>query len=402
MNAFNPAHFRAQFPALADAGVYLDSAATALKPQAVIEATHQFYSLSAGNVHRSQFAEAQKLTARYEAARDQVAALLNAPAGKNIVWTRGTTEAINMVAQSYMRPRLQPGDEIIVSEAEHHANLVPWLMVAQQTGAQVIKLPLTAEGLPDVGQLDALITPRSRLLAIGQMSNVTGGCPDLARAITRAHAAGMVVMVDGAQGAVHFPADVQKLDIDFYAFSGHKMYGPTGIGALYGKSGLLDAMSPWLGGGKMITEVTFDGFKTQPVPYRLEAGTPNVAGVIGLSAALEWLEEIDMPQAESYSRGLATLAEDALAKRPGFRSFRCQDSSLLAFDFAGVHHSDMVTLLAESGIALRAGQHCAQPLLAALGVSGTLRASFAPYNTRSDVDALVSAVDRALEILVDE
>ncbi|WP_318386251.1 cysteine desulfurase CsdA [Enterobacter sp.] len=402
MNAFNPAHFRAQFPALADAGVYLDSAATALKPQAVIEATHQFYSLSAGNVHRSQFAEAQKLTARYEAARDQVAALLNAPAGKNIVWTRGTTEAINMVAQSYIRPRLQPGDEIIVSEAEHHANLVPWLMVAQQTGAQVIKLPLTAEGLPDVGQLDALITPRSRLLAIGQMSNVTGGCPDLARAITRAHAAGMVVMVDGAQGAVHFPADVQKLDIDFYAFSGHKMYGPTGIGALYGKSELLDAMSPWLGGGKMITEVTFDGFKTQPVPYRLEAGTPNVAGVIGLSAALEWLEEIDMPQAESYSRGLATLAEDALAKRPGFRSFRCQDSSLLAFDFAGVHHSDMVTLLAESGIALRAGQHCAQPLLAALGVSGTLRASFAPYNTRSDVDALVSAVDRALEILVDE
>ncbi len=402
MNAFNPAHFRAQFPALADAGVYLDSAATALKPQAVIEATHQFYSLSAGNVHRSQFAEAQKLTARYEAARDQVAALLNAPAGKNIVWTRGTTEAINMVAQSYMRPRLQPGDEIIVSEAEHHANLVPWLMVAQQTGAQVIKLPLTAEGLPNVGQLDALITPRSRLLAIGQMSNVTGGCPDLARAITRAHAAGMVVMVDGAQGAVHFPADVQKLDIDFYAFSGHKMYGPTGIGALYGKSELLDAMSPWLGGGKMITEVTFDGFKTQPVPYRLEAGTPNVAGVIGLSAALEWLEEIDMPQAESYSRGLATLAEDALAKRPGFRSFRCQDSSLLAFDFAGVHHSDMVTLLAESGIALRAGQHCAQPLLAALGVSGTLRASFAPYNTRSDVDALVSAVDRALEILVDE
>ncbi|WP_318368478.1 cysteine desulfurase CsdA [Enterobacter sp.] len=402
MNAFNPAHFRAQFPALADAGVYLDSAATALKPQAVIEATHQFYSLSAGNVHRSQFAEAQKLTARYEAARDQVAALLNAPAGKNIVWTRGTTEAINMVAQSYIRPRLQPGDEIIVSEAEHHANLVPWLMVAQQTGAQVIKLPLTAEGLPDVGQLDALITPRSRLLAIGQMSNVTGGCPDLARAITRAHAAGMVVMVDGAQGAVHFPADVQKLDVDFYAFSGHKMYGPTGIGALYGKSELLDAMSPWLGGGKMITEVTFDGFKTQPVPYRLEAGTPNVAGVIGLSAALEWLEEIDMPQAESYSRGLATLAEDALAKRPGFRSFRCQDSSLLAFDFAGVHHSDMVTLLAESGIALRAGQHCAQPLLAALGVSGTLRASFAPYNTRSDVDALVSAVDRALEILVDE
>lgn len=401
MNAFSPAHFRAQFPALADAGVYLDSAATALKPQAVIEATHQFYSLSAGNVHRSQFAEAQRLTARYEAARDQVARLLNAESGKNIVWTRGTTEAINMVAQCYARPRLQPGDEIIVSEAEHHANLVPWLMVAEQTGAKVVKLSLGADLLADVARLPEFITPRSRILALGQMSNVTGGCPDLARAISLAHASGMVVMVDGAQGVVHFPADVQQLDIDFYAFSGHKLYGPTGIGALYGKAALLEEMTPWLGGGKMITEVTFDGFKTQEVPYRLEAGTPNVAGVIGLSAVLEWLADIDLQQAESWSRGLATLAEEALKQRPGFRSFRVQDSSLLAFDFAGVHHSDMVTLLAEYGIALRAGQHCAQPLLAALGVNGTLRASFAPYNTQSDVDALVAAVDRALALLVD-
>ena len=401
MNAFNPAQFRAQFPALNDAGVYLDSAATALKPQAVIEATHQFYSLSAGNVHRSQFAEAQRLTARYEAAREKVASLINAPDEKTIVWTRDTTEAINMVAQSYARPRLQPGDEIIVSAAEHHANLVPWLMVAEQTGAKVVKLPLAPDLLPDVERLTQLITPRSRILALGQMSNVTGGCPDLARAITLAHAAGMVVMVDGAQGIVHFPADVQQLDIDFYAFSGHKLYGPTGIGVLYGKPGLLEAMSPWLGGGKMISKVSFDSFTTQAAPWKLEAGTPNVAGVIGLSAALEWLADVDVAQAENWSRGLATLAEDALAKRPGFRSFRCQDSSLLAFDFSGVHHSDMVTLLAEYGIALRAGQHCAQPLLAELGVSGTLRASFAPYNTQSDVDALVAAVDRALEILVD-
>lgn len=402
MNAFSPAHFRAQFPALADAGVYLDSAATALKPQAVIDATHQFYSLSAGNVHRSQYAEAQRLTARYEAARDQVAQLLNAESGKNIVWTRGTTEAINMVAQCYARPRLQPGDEIIVSEAEHHANLVPWLMVAERTGARVVKLPLGADWVADIARLPGVITPRSRILALGQMSNVTGGCPDLARAIEIAHANDMVVMVDGAQGVVHFPADVQQLDIDFYAFSGHKLYGPTGIGALYGKAELLEQMTPWLGGGKMITEVSFDGFQTQAVPYRLEAGTPNVAGVIGLSAALEWLADIDLQQAESWSRGLATLAEEALKKRPGFRSFRVQDSSLLAFDFAGVHHSDMVTLLAGYGIALRAGQHCAQPLLAALGVPGTLRVSFAPYNTQSDVEALVAAVDRALALLVDE
>lgn len=401
MNAFNPVQFRAQFPALADAGVYLDSAATTLKPLAVIEASDQFYRLSAGNVHRSQFATARQLTERYENARERVATLLNAPSGQDIVWTRGTTEAINMVAQSYVRPRLKPGDEIIVSEAEHHANLVPWLMVAGQTGARVVKLPLAGNRLPDVAALGALITPRSRVLAIGQMSNVTGGCPDLTLAIRQARAAGMVVMVDGAQGAVHFPADVQALDIDFYAFSGHKLYGPTGIGALYGKSERLAEMSPWLGGGKMITDVTFDGFKTQPAPWRFEAGTPNIAGVIGLSAALEWLEETDIAQAENWSRGLATLAEDELAKRPGFRSFRCQDASLLAFDFDGVHHSDMVTLLAESGIALRAGQHCAQPLLAALGVSGTLRASFAPYNTQDDVYALVHAVDRALEILVD-
>ncbi|EIV2971363.1 cysteine desulfurase CsdA [Cronobacter sakazakii] len=401
MKAFSPAQFRAQFPSLRDAGVYLDSAATALKPQPVIDASQQFYSLSAGNVHRSQFAEAQRLTERYEAARDGVARLINAPDSRDIVWTRGTTESINLIAQCYARPRLKPGDEIIVSEAEHHANLVPWLMVAEQTGAKVVKLPLGADRLPDLSALPTLINERTFLLALGQMSNVTGGCPDLALAIASAHAADAVVVVDGAQGVVHCPPDVQHLDIDFYAFSGHKLYGPTGIGVLYGKTDLLAQMSPWLGGGKMVTEVTFDGFKTQPVPYRFEAGTPNVAGVIGLSAALAWLEDIDLVKAESYSRGLATLAEAELAKRPGFRSFRYQDSSLLAFDFAGAHHSDLVTLLAESGIALRAGQHCAQPLLAALGVSGTLRASFAPYNTQGDVEALIAAIDRALDILVD-
>ncbi len=320
MNAFNPAHFRAQFPALADAGVYLDSAATALKPLAVIDASDQFYRLSAGNVHRSQFAAAQRLTERYEAARDRVAAWLNAPSGKDIVWTRGTTEAINMVAQSYVRPRLQPGDEIIVSEAEHHANLVPWLMVAGQTGARVVKLPLGADRLPDIASLSALITPaqpgaghRSDVQRHRRLPGPGAGYPPCSR------------RRDGGDGrwrpgAVHFPADVQALDIDFYAFSGHKLYGPTGIGALYGKSELLAAMSPWLGGGKMIAEVSFDGFTPQPAPYGLEAGTPNVAGVIGLSAALEWLAQSDIGQAENWSRSLASLAEEELAKRPGFRS----------------------------------------------------------------------------------
>lgn len=401
MNAFSPAHFRAQFPALADAGVYLDSAATALKPQAVIEATHQFYSLSAGNVHRSQYAEAQRLTARYEAARDQVAQLLNAESGKNIVWTRGTTEAINMVAQCYARPRLQPGDEIIVSEAEHHANLVPWLMVAEQTGARVVKWPLGPDYLPDMALLPTLLNSKTRLLALGQMSNVTGGCPDLARAIHLAHAAGALVLVDGAQGVVHCPPDVQALDIDFYAFSGHKLYGPMGIGALYGKPALLEAMPAWQGGGKMLSDVNFNGFTPQPVPWRFEAGTPNVAGVIGLSAALEWLESVDIDAAERWCCSLATLAEEQLRAIPGFRSFRSGESSLLSFDIAGIHHSDVVTLLAESGVAVRAGQHCAQPLMAALGVAGTLRASFAPYNSLQDVDALVRAIHNAITLLAE-
>ncbi|MEN4634338.1 cysteine desulfurase CsdA [Pantoea agglomerans] len=399
MTAFNPTAFRQQFPALADAGVYLDSAATTLKPQAVIDSTQQFYSLSAGTVHRSQFAAAQALTYRYEQARNQVARWLNAADDREIVWTRGTTEAINLVANSWLRPRLQPGDEIVVSEAEHHANLVPWLMAAQACGARVVKWPLGADRLPDISQLPALLNSRTRLLAVGQMSNVTGGCPALAQAIPLAHAVGAKVMVDGAQGVVHCSPDVQALDIDFYAFSGHKIYGPMGIGALYGKAELLEAMEPWQGGGKMITDVDFSGFTPQPVPWRFEAGTPNVAGVVGLSAALSWLAQYDLPEAERWSQQLATLAEEQLAELPGFRSFRCSNASLLAFEFAGLHHSDLVTLLAEQGIALRAGQHCAQPLLAALGVSGTLRASFAPYNNLQDVDALVRAMKSAISLL---
>lgn len=399
MTIFTPSAFRQQFPALADAGVYLDSAATALKPQAVIEATQQFYSLSAGTVHRSQFAAARALTEQYEQARGLVARWLNAADDRQIIWTRGTTEAINLVANSWLSSRLQPGDEIVVSEAEHHANLVPWLMVAEAKGAKVVKWPLGADHLPDIQQLPGLLNARTRLLAIGQMSNVTGGCPDLAQAIRLAHNVGAKVMVDGAQGVVHCAPDVRALDIDFYAFSGHKLYGPMGIGVLYGKAELLEAMSPWQGGGKMLTQIDFNGFTPQPVPWRFEAGTPNVAGVIGLSAALRWLSQHNAEKMEMWSQQLASLAEEQLSALPGFRSFRCGSSSLLAFDIAGIHHSDIVTLLAEHGIALRAGQHCAQPLMAALGVSGTLRVSFAPYNNLQDVDALVRAMHSAVELL---
>ncbi|MEI7180207.1 cysteine desulfurase CsdA [Pectobacterium carotovorum] len=401
MTPFNPATFRQQFPALQHSAVYLDSAATALKPQPVIDAVQAFYGSESGTVHRSQHRGAQALTQRFEGAREQVATLLHADDPRSIVWTRGTTEAINLVAQSYARPRLQPGDEIVVSEAEHHANLIPWLMVAQQTGANIVKLPIGADLLPDIEQLATLITPKTRLLALGQMSNVTGGQPDLARAITLAHRYGAVVMVDGAQGIVHCPPDVQALDIDFYAFSGHKLYAPTGIGVLYGKTALLESMMPWQGGGKMMTQVSFDGFKPQAIPQRFEAGTPHIAGVLGLSAALDWLTTLDWHAAEQHSQQLAQLAETYLAQFPGFRSFRSPQSSVLSFDIADVHHSDLVTLLAESGIALRAGHHCAQPLMDALGVSGTLRASFAPYNNQQDVATLIAAVGSALELLID-
>ncbi|ARB86251.1 cysteine desulfurase CsdA [Yersinia intermedia] len=401
MKAFNPTDFRQEFPAISDEITYLDSAATALKPHAMIEATQQFYQQDSATVHRSQHQSALSLTVRFEETRQQVADFINAPTADNIIWTRGTTEAINLVAQSYARPRLQTGDEIIVSEAEHHANLIPWLMVAEQTGARVVKLPIGADHLPDLQQLPYLLNDKTRILALGQMSNITGGSPDLAEAIELAHQYNCVVMVDGAQGVVHNPADVQALDIDFYAFSAHKLYGPTGIGVLYGKSELLDKMPAWQGGGKMLTHASFSGFTSHEVPYRFEAGTPNIAGVIGFSAVLSWLEHIDLAEAEAYSQNLATLAENKLAKLPGFRSFRCQQSSLLAFTFDGVHHSDLVTLLAEQGIALRAGQHCAQPLMAALGVKGSLRASFAPYNTENDVDILCSAIAKALELLQD-
>ena len=366
----------------------------------MIDASDQFYRLSAGNVHRSQFAAAQRLTERYEAARERVAAWLNAPSGKDIVWTRGTTEAINMVAQSYFRPRLQPGDEIIVSEAEHHANLVPWLMVAGQTGARVVKLPLGADRLPDIASLSALITPRSRVLAIGQMSNVTGGCPDLAQAIRLAHAAGMVVMVDGAQGAVHFPADVQALDIDFYAFSGHKLYGPTGIGVLYGRSELLQAMAPWEGGGSMIATVSLtEGTTWNRAPWRFEAGTPNTGGIIGLGAALTYVSQLGLTQIAEYET-LMRYALEALRAVPDLILYGpAQRKGVIAFNLGQHHAYDVGSFLDNYGIAVRTGHHCAMPLMARYQVPAMCRASLAMYNTTEEVDRLVAGLQRIHKLL---
>lgn len=399
MKSFNPDLFRQQFPALSEAGCYLDSAATALKPLSMINATKEYYAHNGATVHRSAHTAAQQATELFDNARRLVAQLLNAASEQQIVWTKGTTEAINLIAQSYARPRLQPGDEIIVTESEHHSNLIPWLMVAKQTGAKVVKLPLNKWFMPDLSQLPTLLTSKTKILAIGHMSNVTGGCPDLRMAITLAHQNGAIVMVDGAQGVVHSPPDVQQLDVDFYAFSAHKLYGPTGIGALYGKAALLAEMSPWQGGGKMLTQASFDGFEAQPVPECFEAGTPNIAGVIGVGATLSWLNTQDIAEAERYACALAQAAYDQLSSIPGFISYRAPGSSLLAFNIEGFHHSDVATLLSEQGVAIRSGQHCAQPLLDAIGVSGTLRASFAPYNQLADVDRLYDALTHALSLL---
>ncbi|MBD2813905.1 cysteine desulfurase CsdA [Xenorhabdus sp. Flor] len=410
MKAFDSEKFRRQFPALQPSSedqkptVFLDSAATSLKPTCMIEATQRYYQNHSATVHRSQHATAQAMTARYEQARSLVAELLNAPQPENIIWTKGTSEAINLVAQGYFRSRLSADDEIIVSEQEHHSNLLPWLILAEQTGAKIVKWPIgkrcqQKQYQPEIATLAELLNEKSRLVAISQMSNVTGATVDLTQITALAHQYSCLVLVDGAQGIVHAPADVQQLDIDFYAFSAHKLYGPNGLGVLYGKGSLLNAMSAWQGGGKMLTQVSFDNFTPEAVPYRFEAGTPNVAGVIGFAATLEWLKTLDISLAESYAVALTDYVEQQLSAIPGFISYRATGASLLAFNFAGIHHNDLAMLIAEQNISLRSGQHCAQPLLDALGINGCLRASFMPYNTQQDADKLVSAIKFALSLL---
>ncbi|MDU7768549.1 MAG: aminotransferase class V-fold PLP-dependent enzyme, partial [Serratia marcescens] len=314
---------------------YLDSAASAQKPQAVIDRELEFYRHGYAAVHRGIHTLSAEATQQMEAVREQAARFINAASAEEMVFVKGTTEGINLVANSFGRHLLQPGDAILITEMEHHANIVPWQMLAQERGLQLRVWPLQPDGTLDLARLPELVDSSCKLLALTEVSNVLGTVNPVHDIIARARALApeLTVLVDGAQAVMHQRVDVQALDCDFYVFSGHKLYGPTGIGALYGKSELLAAMSPWLGGGKMIAEVSFDGFTPQPAPYGLEAGTPNVAGVIGLSAALEWLAQSDIGQAENWSRSLASLAEEELAIRPGFRSFRCQQSSLLAFEF---------------------------------------------------------------------
>lgn len=403
---FDQLAIRAQFPAVQNGShddectVYLDSAATTHKPQVVIDAITHYYSQQNANVHRGSHRLTAKATEQFEQARDTVATFIGASSSKEIVWTRGATEAINLVAQSYARSILTEGDEIVIGEMEHHANIVPWQIVAEQTGASIVKVPMQPDCTMKVEDYQSAFSANTKIVAIGHVSNVTGTHQPIEQVIALAHEIGAVVLVDGAQAVAHENVDVSVLDADFYVFSGHKMFAPTGIGVLYGKQSLLDSMPVWHGGGKMVTKVSFDKTTFNDLPGKFEAGTPNTAGAIALATAIEWLNNLDRAACEAHIKTLQNRAYAKLTTVEDINIIGYQaDASVLTFVVDGVHHQDVATLLDQQGIAVRAGHHCAHPMMDALGVKGTVRASFAIYNTVEEVDAFVSAVIKALDIL---
>ncbi|GAD90826.1 cysteine desulfurase [Vibrio halioticoli NBRC 102217] len=396
---------RAQFPALQQQVnqqplVYLDSAATTQKPLQVIDTISHYYSQHNANVHRGTHSLTASATSAFEQARENVRDFINASSHKEIVWTRGATEAINLIAQTYARNTLQAGDEILVSEMEHHANIVPWQIVAEQTGAKVVKIPMLDDCTLDLEAFQARLNHNTKILAIGQVSNVTGTHHPVKQMIKLARQFNTVIVLDGAQGIVHEAVDVQALDCDFYVFSGHKLYAPTGIGVLYGKLALLEAMPPWHGGGKMVQKVSFSGTSFSELPGKFEAGTPNVAGALALSSAIDWLTSINHAEAEQHVQALQHKAYQAISKIEDIEIVGYQaGASILSFIMPGVHHEDIATLLDQQGIALRAGHHCAHPLMDSLGIKGTVRISFAVYNNEQEVDALIAALTKAVDML---
>ncbi|MBY8273228.1 cysteine desulfurase CsdA [Vibrio fluvialis] len=399
------AAIRAQFPALNQTVneqplIYLDSAATTQKPQVVIDAITRYYSAQNANVHRGSHSLTAHATSQFEAARERVAQFIGAPSTKSIIWTRGATEALNLIAQTYARNTLKAGDEILVSETEHHANIVPWQIVAEQTGAKVVKVPMTRDGEFGLEAFHELLSERCKIVALAHITNVTGTRQPIETVIAAAHQVGAIVVVDGAQGIVHETVDVAALDADFYVFSGHKLYAPAGIGVLYGKRALLEAMPPWHGGGKMVEKVSFGGTTYSGLPGKFEAGTPNVAGAIALKAAIDWYSHFDRGEVEAHLHHLQTLTYQALSKMEDIRVLGYQpDASILSVVMEGVHHQDLATLLDQQGIAVRAGHHCAHPLMEAFGVKGTVRISFGIYNSEQEVAQLIKAIEKAVDIL---
>ena len=395
---------RREFPVLSQRPygkrlAFLDSGATAQKPQVVIDAVSRFYAQDNSNVHRGVYDLAERATAAFEGARKKIARYIGADP-REVIFTRGTTEGVNLVAQTYGRVHVGPGDEILVTGMEHHSNIVPWQMLAAEKGAKLVVVPVDDRGQVHLADFERLIGPRTRMVAVTQVSNVLGTVNPVKEIVRIAHARGVPVLVDGAQALPHMKVDVRDLDADFYVFSGHKMFGPTGIGVLHGKARLLEAMPPWQGGGDMILSVSFEGTRFNTIPYRFEAGTPDAAGAVGLGAAVDWLEGLDREGVEAHERDLLAYATERLQEVPGLRILGTAPGKapVISFVLANVHPHDVGTILDREGVAVRAGHHCAQPLMERFGVPATVRASFALYNTREDVDQLVRGLGRVREM----
>jgi len=402
---FDVAKVRADFPILETLVwckplVYLDSGASAQRPAAVIEAVRRFYAEHNSNVHRGVHFLSMTATRDYEAARDILRAHLNAAAREEIVFVRGTTEAINLVAQSYARPILKPGDEVLVTRMEHHSNIVPWQLVCGQTGATLKVAPITDAGELELEAFEGLLNKRTRIVGVVHVSNTLGTINPIKTIAAMAHAHGAKLVVDGAQAVPHLRIDVRALDCDFYAMSGHKVFGPTGIGALYGRRELLEKMPPYQGGGDMIRQVSFSGTTFNDLPYKFEAGTPNIAGAIGLGAALEYFDGLDRDGAEAHERDLLEYATAALKEVDGLKVIgeARRKAAVISFVMRGVHPHDIGTILDQEGIAIRTGHHCTQPLMERYKLPATARASFAIYNTRAEADALVAGLRRVREL----
>ena len=380
--------------------VYLDSAATSQKPRAVIDAIASYYLQDNANVHRGVHLLSERATQAYEDSRGRVKRFINAAHEHEIIFVRGTTEAINLVAQTYGKSRVRAGDEILITAMEHHSNIVPWQMLCEEKGAVLRVAPIDDDGQLLLDELERLIGPRTRLLALAHVSNALGTINPLRRIVEMAHGRKVPVLLDGAQAVPHLAVDVQALGCDFYAFSGHKLFGPTGIGVLYGKSELLEEMPPWQGGGDMISSVTFEKTTYNKLPYKFEAGTPDIAGAIGLGAAIDYVSALGLSAIAAHEHDLLAYATEALRQVPGLRLVGTakEKASVLSFLLGDVHPHDIGTVLDREGIAIRTGHHCAQPLMRRLGVAATARASLAFYNRREDVDALVAGLHKVREV----
>ena len=402
---FDAEKIRADFPLLQQSVnghplVYLDNGATSQKPQAVIDALVRYYTTENANVHRGVHTLSQQATDDYEAARAKIRQLLNAAHDHEIIFTRGATESINLVAQSYGRQNIGPGDEIIISNMEHHSNIVPWQMLCQEKNATLRVVPINDSGELLMDEYERMLSPRTKLVAITHVSNALGTIQPAAQIVALARAHGALTLLDGAQAIPHLPIDVRQLDCDFYAFSGHKLYGPTGTGALYGKTELLDAMPPVYGGGEMIKSVTFEHTTYNDLPYKFEAGTPNIAGAIGLGAAIDYLQNIGYDAIADHEHQLLQYGAQALQSIGGLRIIgdSPHKAGILSFVIDNIHPHDIGTILDTQGIAIRTGHHCAQPVMQRFQIPATARASLAIYNTKADLDALARAIDRAIEI----